>query len=124
MFNYLNLQQEKQNKTNDDNISSVDFKNENYQYETLKEQETLVRSINVDKNGILNSGIVAHTHEKTETEKVYREGRLEKDDINKEQQAVLLSSTDLDVLQKDKADRQLGVYKIIDSISGDSHKLS
>ena len=29
MFNYLNLQQEKQNKTNDDNISSVDFKNEN-----------------------------------------------------------------------------------------------
>ena len=29
MFNYLNLQQEKQNKTNDDNNSSVDFKNEN-----------------------------------------------------------------------------------------------
>ena len=29
MFNYLNLQQEKQNKTNDDNNSSIDFKNEN-----------------------------------------------------------------------------------------------
>jgi NADH-quinone oxidoreductase subunit G len=29
MFNYLNLQQEKQNKTNDNNNSSIDFKNEN-----------------------------------------------------------------------------------------------
>ncbi len=98
-------------------LEQVDFENKNYQYETLKQQETLVRSLDIDKEGRLDSGSVAHTYDKVETEKEYREGRLEKDLMSKEQQATLLASTDLEALQQDKVNRQLGMYKIIDSLS-------
>ncbi|GAA3918991.1 hypothetical protein [Litoribacillus peritrichatus] len=97
-------------------LNQVDFKNGNYKYETLKEEGSLIRSINMDGQGAINSAIVNQSQSKEETTKEYENGKLTNKEAIKEQITDTLITSDLGTLQQDKLDRQLGLYKVIDEL--------
>lgn len=100
-------------------LDMVDFKNQTYRYETMKEEGALLRSINVQDDGKVNSGKVTHAQSKEETMVEYQNGDVTDQKESKEQFAQSLDTTELDVLKDDKLNRQLGLYKTIDTLLGD-----
>ncbi len=100
-------------------LDLVDFKYQNYRYETLKEEGSLIRSINMDEDGSINSGLVSQSQSKEETSTEYRNGDVSDREATKEQITQTLISSDLETLQSEKANRQLGLYKVIDTLLKD-----
>ncbi|GLQ30394.1 hypothetical protein [Litoribrevibacter albus] len=97
-------------------LDLVDFKNQTYRYETMKEEGALLRSINVQDDGKINSGKVTQAQSKEETMIEYQNGDVTDQKESKEQFAQSLDTTELDVLKDDKLNRQLGLYKTINTL--------
>ncbi len=102
-----------------DHLTMVDFKDQNYRYETLKEEGSLERSFTMDVLGNVTSGRVAHSESKEQTTKTYEMGELVDEQQKASAAAEVMVTASQDALKSDVVNRQLGTYSLVGKLMDD-----